>query len=108
MAGRDVLRGRRWRRVGAGTGPAHGVSGGTRRLGGPQHGVRDARRWCGMRAGQRRARPARQRWLDSAARSAKTVAMRGPKECSRWPVRPPGRVSVRAREPVVTRGAVAR
>ena len=86
MAGRDVLRGRRWRHVGAGTGPAHGVSGGARRLGGPRHGVRDARRGCGMRAGQRHARPARRQWLGSAARSAKTVAMRGPEECSRWPV----------------------
>ena len=31
-------------------------SGGARRLGGPWHGTRDARRGCGMRADQRRAR----------------------------------------------------
>ena len=94
MAGRDVLRGRRWRRVGVGTAAAQG--------GWEGRGM--ARVMLGAGAA------VRQRWLGSAARSTKTAVMRGPKKCSRWSVRarPLGRVLVRAMEPVVTRCAAAR
>ena len=103
MVGRDVLRGHRWRRVGVGTAAAQGGWEGR----GMACVMLGAGAACVPTSG---VRGVRQRWLGSAARSAKTAVMRGPKKCSRWSVRaqPPGHVSVRVMEPVVTRGAAAR
>ena len=42
--------------------------------------ARDARRVRAMRIGQGRARPVRQQWLGTAARSTRTAAMQGPEE----------------------------
>ena len=39
-----------------------------------------ADRITAMRVGQGRARPARQQWLGTAARSTRTAAMQGPEE----------------------------